>query len=99
MDAPVQVTVVPARTAKGLRFEPRYVCASAGAGRTREKRAAIPTLASRRTHLHGIQLPPRLQFGDIIRCPRRTVQYESRFRALLQLAQSLFAALGQRLRA
>jgi hypothetical protein len=54
-DAPVHVTVVPAKTANGDRFVPRYAWARAGEGRTEKKRAASPTLAIRRTDLRNIQ--------------------------------------------
>src|SRR4026209_1136746 len=57
-DAPAQVTVVPARTAKGDRFAPKYAWARAGVGVAKEMRAESPTLASRRTRLRFIVTLP-----------------------------------------
>jgi hypothetical protein len=54
-DAPVQVTVVPAKTANGDRFVPRYAWARAGEGRTEKKRATSPTLNTRRIDLRNMQ--------------------------------------------
>ena len=59
VEAPLHVTVVPRQDRKGTAGSgPGIVWASAEEGVAREKSAASPTPASRRTHLHNIQILP-----------------------------------------